>query len=183
VGVLRLSRLQNARFHGGGSDGRTWREGVLSLKHRRCNETNQYHPTQQSPHENDRLPGNENVHGRTSGTKSDSQLPLLYCEKLQTFRGHPCQSSSLRSCKREELQRPEPGSFERVETSPRLKRLLRKKVGTETTRRRITAAAMPPHSMRAQLFYCPHFLPAVAVSTTHYQQLLAPPVPRSRCND
>jgi hypothetical protein len=29
----------------------------------------------------------------------------------------------------------------------------------------------------------PHFLPAVAVSTTHYQQLLAPPVPRSRCND
>ena len=42
--------------------------------------------------------------------------------------------------------RSEPGCFERVETPPRLKRLLRKKVGTETTRRRITAAAMPPHS-------------------------------------
>ena len=77
----------------------------------------------------------------------------------------------------------EPGSFELVETPPRLKRLLRKKVGTETTRTRIAAAAMPPHSMRGQLFYCPHFLPAVAVSTTNYQQLLAPPVPRSRCND
>ena len=37
----------------------------------------------------------------------------------------------------------EPGSFEPVETLPRLKRLLRKKVGTETTRRRITAAPMP----------------------------------------
>ena len=68
VGVLRLPRLRTTRFHGGGlPDDRTWREGVLSLKHRRCNETNQYHPTQQSPHENDRLPGNENVHGRTSG--------------------------------------------------------------------------------------------------------------------
>jgi hypothetical protein len=31
-------------------------------------------------------------------------------------------------------------------------------------------------------FRCPHFLPAVAVSTANYQQLLAPPVPRSRCN-
>jgi hypothetical protein len=29
--------------------------------------------------------------------------------------------------------------------------------------------------MRWQLFRCPHFLPAVAVSTTYYQQLLAPP--------
>jgi hypothetical protein len=67
VGVPRLPRLHNARFYGGGlRDDRTWREGVLSLKHRRCNETNQYHPTQQSPHENDRLPGNENVHGRAS---------------------------------------------------------------------------------------------------------------------
>ena len=68
VGVLRLSRLHNARFHGGGMrDGRTWREGVLSLKHRRCNETNQYHPTQQSPHENDWLPWNENVHAASGG--------------------------------------------------------------------------------------------------------------------
>src|ERR1700733_5630441 len=66
-------------------DGRTWREGVLSLKHRRCNETNQYHPTQQSPHENDRLPGNENVHGRTSRDESGLRLPPLYCEKTQIF--------------------------------------------------------------------------------------------------
>jgi hypothetical protein len=67
VGVFRLPRLRTTRFHGGGlPDDRTWREGVLSFKHRTCNETNQYHPTQQSPHENDRLPGNENVHGRTS---------------------------------------------------------------------------------------------------------------------
>jgi hypothetical protein len=68
VGVLSLPRLRNTRFHGGGlRDDRTWREGVLSFKHRRCNETNQYHPAQQSPHENDWLPGNENVHARTSG--------------------------------------------------------------------------------------------------------------------
>jgi len=63
-----LPRLRNTRFHGWGlRDGRTWREGVLSFKQRRCNETNQYHPAQQSPHENDWLPGNENQHGRTSG--------------------------------------------------------------------------------------------------------------------
>jgi hypothetical protein len=81
VGVLRLPRLRNTRFHGGRlRDGRTWRERVLSLKHRRCKETNQYHPTQQSPHENDWLPGNENVHRRPPGTKSGLRLPLLYCE-------------------------------------------------------------------------------------------------------
>ena len=46
----------------------TLSQGVAPrFKRRRCNETNQYHPTQQSPHENDWLPGNENVHGRTSG--------------------------------------------------------------------------------------------------------------------
>ena len=69
VGVLRLlPRLRRTRFRGCGlRDGRTWREGVLSLKHRRCNETNKYHRAQQSPHENDWLPGNENLHGRTSG--------------------------------------------------------------------------------------------------------------------
>ena len=72
VGLLRLlPRLRSTRFRGGGlRDGRTWREGVLSLKHRRCNEANQYHPTQQSPHENDWLPRNENVHRRPPGTKS-----------------------------------------------------------------------------------------------------------------
>jgi hypothetical protein len=48
VGVLTLLlRLRHTRFHRGRlSDGRTWRERVLSLKHRRCNETNEYHPTQ-----------------------------------------------------------------------------------------------------------------------------------------
>ena len=68
MGVLRLPRLRTTRFHGGGlPEDRTWREGVLSLKHRRCNETNQYHPAQKSPNENDWLPGNENIHRRTSG--------------------------------------------------------------------------------------------------------------------
>jgi hypothetical protein len=85
VGVLRLPRLHNARFHGcGRRDGHTWRERVLSLKHRRCNETNQYHPAQQSPHENDWLPGNENVHRRPPRTKSGSRCN--YCTaKTQTF--------------------------------------------------------------------------------------------------
>ena len=45
TGLLR--GLRNALFL------RTRRERVFSLKQRRCNETNQYHPTQQSPHEND----------------------------------------------------------------------------------------------------------------------------------
>src|ERR1039457_6924339 len=85
VGVLRLlPRLRRTRFRGCGlRDGRTWREGVLSLKHRRCNETNKYHPAQQSPHEDDWLPGNENPHGKPPGTKSGSRLPSLYCEKPQ----------------------------------------------------------------------------------------------------
>ena len=82
VGVLRLPRLRTTRFHGGGlPDDRTWREGVLSLKHRRCNETNQYHPTQQSPHENDWLPGNENVHGRTSGDEERLTITDYYTAK------------------------------------------------------------------------------------------------------
>ena len=71
VGVLRLPRLRTIRFHRGGlPDDRTCREGVLFFKHRRCNETNQYHPAQQSPYENDRLPGNENAHRRPPGTKN-----------------------------------------------------------------------------------------------------------------
>ena len=87
VGVLRLlPRLRNTRFRRCGlRDGRTWREGVLSFKHRRCNETNEYHPAQQSPHENDWLPGNENVHGRPPRTKSGSRLQILYCEIPRTF--------------------------------------------------------------------------------------------------
>ena len=44
VGVLRLPRLRNTRFRGGGlRDGRTWREGVFSFKYRRRNETKEYH--------------------------------------------------------------------------------------------------------------------------------------------
>ena len=97
VGVLRLPRLRTTRFHGGGlPDDRTWREGVLSLKHRRCNETNQYHPTQQSPHENDRLPGNENVHGRTSWDEERLTITDIILRKAQTFRGHLTRVSSLR---------------------------------------------------------------------------------------
>jgi len=86
VGVLRLPRLRNARFYGGRlCDGCTWREGVLSFKYRRCNETKEYHRAQQSPHENDWLPGNQNVHGRPPGTKSGSRLPILYCENPRLF--------------------------------------------------------------------------------------------------
>ena len=83
VGVLRLlPRLRSTRFHGWGlRDGRTWREGVLSLKHRRCNETNKYHPAQQSPHENDWLPGNENVHGRTSGDEERLTITTIILRK------------------------------------------------------------------------------------------------------
>ena len=84
VGVLRLPRLHNARFHGSGRrDGRAWRERVLSLKHRRCNETNQYHPAQQSPHENDWLPGNENVHRRPPGRKSADTTWHYYIAIIQ----------------------------------------------------------------------------------------------------
>ena len=84
MGVLRLPRLRTIRFHGGGlPDDRTWREGILSLKHRRCNETNQYHPTQQSPHENDRLPGNENVHGRTSRDEERLTITTIILRKPQ----------------------------------------------------------------------------------------------------
>jgi hypothetical protein len=97
VGVHRLPRLRTTRFHGGGlPDDRTWREGVLSLKHRRCNETNQYHPTQQSPHENDRLPGNENVHGRTSGDEARLTITDIILRRPQTFRGHLARVSSPR---------------------------------------------------------------------------------------
>ena len=87
VGVLRLlPRLRNTRFHGCGlRDGRTWREGVLSLKHRRCNETKEYHRAQQSPHENDWLPGNENPHGRTSGDEERLTITAIILRKTQTL--------------------------------------------------------------------------------------------------
>ncbi len=86
VGVLRLlPRLRNTRFHDGLRDVRTWREGVLPLKQRRSNETNQYHPAQQSPHENDWLPWNKNQHGRTSGDKERLTTPVIILRKTQTL--------------------------------------------------------------------------------------------------
>src|ERR1700685_4272087 len=86
VGVLWLLRSCSARFRGCRlSDHRTWREGVLSLKHRRCNETKKYHATQQSPHENDWLPGNENPHGRTSRDEERLIIATIILRKPQTF--------------------------------------------------------------------------------------------------
>jgi hypothetical protein len=83
LGVLRLlPRLSNPRFRGGLRDGRTWREGVLSLKHRRCNETKEYHRAQQSPHENDWLPRHENMHGRTSGGRRPARNCGYYTAKI-----------------------------------------------------------------------------------------------------
>jgi hypothetical protein len=48
VGVLwLLARLRRTSFHFRRlHDGCPWREGVLSLKHRRRNETKKYHPAQ-----------------------------------------------------------------------------------------------------------------------------------------
>ena len=66
-------------------DGRTWREWVLSFKHRRCNETNQYHPAQQSPNENDWFPGNENIHGRTSGDEEPLTITTIILRSSQHF--------------------------------------------------------------------------------------------------
>ena len=74
VWVISLLRcLRNPRFRC------TWREGVLSFTQGRCNETKKDHRTQQSPHGNDWLPGNENLHGRTSEDEERSfyDLPLL----------------------------------------------------------------------------------------------------------
>jgi hypothetical protein len=82
VRVLWLLRWCSARFRGWRlSDRRTWREGVLSLKHRRRNETKKYHPAQQSPHENNWLPGNENPHGRTSGDEERLTITTIILRK------------------------------------------------------------------------------------------------------
>ena len=88
VGVLRLlPRLRRTRFRGCGlRDGRTWREGVFALKHRRRNETNKYHPAQQSPHENDWLPRNENPHDRTSGDEEQLTINHHYTAKTSGIR-------------------------------------------------------------------------------------------------
>ena len=86
VGVLRLlPRLRYTCFRSCGlCDGRTWREGVLSFKYRRCNETKEYHRAQQSPHENDWLPGNENVHARTSGDEERLTITSIILRKSRT---------------------------------------------------------------------------------------------------
>ena len=86
VGALRLlPGWRSTRFRACGlRDRRTWREGVLSLKHRRCNETKKYHPAQQSPHENDWLPGHENLHGRTSGDEERLAITPIILRKNQT---------------------------------------------------------------------------------------------------
>ena len=85
LGLL-LPPLHNTRFHRGGlRDGRTWREGVLSFKYRRCNETKEYHRAQQSPHENDWLPGNQNVHGRTSGDEKRLAITAIILRKTPDF--------------------------------------------------------------------------------------------------
>ena len=62
-----------------------WREGVLSLTERRCNETNQDHSTEQSPHENDWLPGNENPHGKTSGDEERLITDIVLRKKRTPF--------------------------------------------------------------------------------------------------
>jgi hypothetical protein len=81
-----LPRLRNTRFQRGRlCDGRTWGEGVVSLKRRRRNESNKYHPAQQSPHENDRLPGNENPHGRTSGDEEQLTITVIIIRKPRHF--------------------------------------------------------------------------------------------------
>jgi hypothetical protein len=87
VGVLRLlPRLRRTRFRGCGlRDGRTWREGVFALKHRRRNETNKYHPAQQSPHENDWLPGNDNPHGKTSGDEERLTITSIILRTNQAY--------------------------------------------------------------------------------------------------
>jgi hypothetical protein len=87
MGLLRLllPPLHNTRFHRWRlRDDRTWREGVLFLKHRRCNETKEYHRAQQSPYENDWLPGNENPHGRTSGDEERRTITAIILRKNQT---------------------------------------------------------------------------------------------------
>jgi hypothetical protein len=84
--MLWLLRWRSASFQGWLlSDRRAWREGVLSLKHRGCNKTKKYHPAQQSPHENDWLPGNENPHGRTSRDEERLIIATIILRKNPDF--------------------------------------------------------------------------------------------------
>ena len=82
-----LRRLRSARFL------RTRREWVLSREHRRCNEANQYHPAQQSPHENNWLPGNENSHRRTSGDEERRTKYHYYTAE----KPHPSMNTALKN--------------------------------------------------------------------------------------
>jgi hypothetical protein len=93
-GVLRLlPRLRSTRFRGRGlRNGRTWSEGVLPLKHRGCNETKEYHRAQQTPHENDWLPRNENPHGRTSGDEERLTITDIILRKSPDFSRTSCQT-------------------------------------------------------------------------------------------
>jgi hypothetical protein len=134
VGVLRLPRLRNTCFYEGGlRDRGTWCEGVLSFKQRRYNKTNQYHPTQQSPHENDWLPGNEDQHGTPPGTKSGVRFTAIVLPRV-----HTCFVNIL----------PEVLRSDEKEVFP-----------------------LPALFTRSCCFH------------RELKQLLAPPVPRSRCND
>ena len=91
--VRAIGWLPRTSFHGWRlSDCRTCREGVLSLQHRRCNKTYQYHPTQQPPHENDWLPGNENQHGRTSGDEERLTITDIILRKAPDFSRTSCES-------------------------------------------------------------------------------------------
>jgi hypothetical protein len=79
---LLLSRVCSTRIHGSRlSDNCTWRKRVLSLKHRRRNKPEQNHRAQQSPHEYDWPPGNENVHTRTSGDEGPLAIVAIILRK------------------------------------------------------------------------------------------------------
>jgi hypothetical protein len=81
-GLRLLPPLYNARLYREGlRDNRPWREGVFSLKQRRCNETKEYHRAQQSPNENDRLRRHENMHGGTSKDEEPLTITSIILRK------------------------------------------------------------------------------------------------------
>jgi hypothetical protein len=73
------------------SDNCTWSERILSLEHRRRNETKKYHCAQQSPHDNDWLPRNENVHARTSGDEERLPVAVIILRNAPDFSWTSCQ--------------------------------------------------------------------------------------------
>jgi len=78
---LRSTCLRGCRL----TDNRAWRERVLSLKYRRRNEAKKYHRAQQPPHNNDRLPGNENLHDGTSRDEGRGAIAGIILRKFHTF--------------------------------------------------------------------------------------------------